>query len=166
MYYLITFIVSLAVLLLAYTATRRAFGRQTALAGGMIIFCTLNGVTLFLFTRIVYLFMLPMLALLFWSLLIQYNKRFIAKLNLRIVYAVAACIAILMLYSPVIYLLFTMLSSELLFVNMLLTGLAVLPAGILISSSFIVKAGTKEMEEPDSIKEEYFELGFFGQEGK
>lgn len=167
LYYLVTFIVSLAVLLPAYIAARRAFGRQTALAGGMIIFCALNGVTMFLLPRIVYLFTLPMLALLLWSLLIQYNKRFIARLNLRIVYGVAACIAVLMLYSPVIYLLFTMLSSELLFVSTLLIGLGALPVGVMFSSAFTVKAADiMEAGEPESALDEFFEIGFFDQKNK
>ena len=139
-FYSLCFAVTIEVLLLIYAAAKRAGSKQAPVVCGILLFDILNWICMYLLNSLAYLFTIPLCILLLYSIY-QYFNNGNAKSNcFRLCALLIADPAILMLYTPVIYLLYMGLLSSLLFAGMILASLAILPAAVIAAPCFTRKA--------------------------
>ncbi len=137
-FYGLCFITIIGFILFIYFLTKRAKNKTTLSICGMLLFNILNWICVGLLNGLAYIFTIPLCILFLYSIFQTINKNH-SKGGSYISYGYTAMISlfVLILYTPIIHLLYTALFSSLFFVYMILLSLAILPIAITCSGCFI-----------------------------
>ena len=133
-YYILCFMVIMEVLLLIYFAAKRMKSKQTLCICGILYFNIFNWICMFVLSSLSYIFTVPLFLLLLYSVIIYAFKE--SKIISRILdeYSVVLGLIVLILYTPIVYLLYTALLQSFLFANMAVVGIAIMPIAIVCAS--------------------------------
>lgn len=134
LFYIICFFIILDSLIHVFQAAKKASSKQTLILSGLLVFNLLNWVCTFLLNSLAYLFTVPLLLLLLYSILLYTVKDSKKKKYISYGYLLLQGIIVLMLYTPIVYMMYSALSSSFLYVNTILVGLAVQPIAIICAS--------------------------------
>lgn len=151
----------LCAFLFASAAAIRAKSRQTVLIGGMLLYCLLNTIFVFAQCHMAYLFSIPVLSTLIYSVLIRYNNQFNSSKLLQIVYIELSGTLIVMIYTPVVLLLRNTYSPDMIIMATQLVVSSVLPICIMAAACMVGKADKLPEETPDTLDEDRYNISFF-----
>ncbi|MGI6577417.1 MAG: hypothetical protein ACOX1Q_05150 [Eubacteriales bacterium] len=159
--FILTIVSILSAFLIVPTAAIRAKSKQTVLIGGMLLYCLLNTIFAFAQCHMAYLFSIPVLSTLIYSVLIRYNNQFNSSKLLQIVYIELSGTLIVMIYTPVVLLLRNTYSPDMIIMATQLVVSSVLPICIMAAACMVGKADKLPEETPDTLDEDRYNISFF-----
>lgn len=138
-FYILCFLTITEVLLFIYFAAKRAKSKLALPICGMLLFNIINWICVYFLNSLAYIFTIPLCILFLYSVYKYAFKNHAKEKYFTFGAMIISSLIILLLYTPIIYLLYTALLSSLLFGYMILATLAILPIAILCSALFILK---------------------------
>jgi hypothetical protein len=133
-FYLICFIVVTITVLMIYIMEKLSKQKQTPIACVMILFNLLNCVSMYLLNGVAYLFTITLLFVFVYSVIMYLKNDSKIMKNILFVYVLVAGLIVLLLFTPVIYLIYIGLLSSGLYANSLLVCIAVIPIAVIGAS--------------------------------
>ena len=139
-FYGLSFITIVGVLLFVYIATKRAKNSLTLSISGMLLINIFNWMCVGLLNGLAYIFTIPLCILFLYSIIQTVIKNHSkGEQYFSFGYSVIISLLVLILYTPLIHLLYTALFYSLFFAYMILLSLAILPIAITFSACIIRK---------------------------